>query len=53
MGFMDVAGICPLPAASRIDDWFASLRLGAQFLLAAQALVQFDPPKSRGSHVRP
>src|SRR3546814_7347174 len=26
MGFMDVAGLCPLPNADHIDDWFASLR---------------------------
>ena len=43
MGFMDIAGICPLPDADRIDDWFASLRIGAQFLMAAQAVIQFDP----------
>lgn len=43
MGFMDVAGFCPLPEASRIDDWFASLRLGAQFLCAVQDLIRFDP----------
>ena len=53
MGFMDIAGICPLPDASRIDDWFASLRHGAQFLKAAQALIQFDLANPRGSHVRP
>lgn len=53
MGFMDIAGICPLPDANHIDDWFASLRCGAEFLKAAQDLVQFDPPKPRGSHVRP
>lgn len=44
MGFMDVCGLCPLPEISRIDDWFASLRLGVQFLLAAQDLVRLDPP---------
>lgn len=43
LGFMDVAGLCALPEASRIDDWFASLRLGAQFLLAVQELIQLDP----------
>ena len=43
MGFMDLAGSCPLPDAGRIDDWFASLRLGAAFLIAAQNLLQFDP----------
>lgn len=45
MGFMDVAGLCPLPDADIIDDWFASLRLGARFLLAAQDLIQLDPAK--------
>ncbi|BAI96668.1 hypothetical protein SJA_C1-18340 [Sphingobium indicum UT26S] len=43
MGFMDIAGIYPLPGPDRIDDWFASLRVGAQFLLAAQDLIQLDP----------
>lgn len=43
MGFMDLAGLCPLPDANQIDDWFASLRLGAEFLLAAQDLIQLDP----------
>jgi hypothetical protein len=45
MGFMDVAGICPLPDAARIDDWFASLRIGAQFLASAQDLIRLDPAK--------
>ena len=45
MGFMEVAGLCPLPDANHIDDWFASLRLGAEFLLAAQELIQVDPAK--------
>ncbi len=45
MGFMDVAGLCPLPDATLVDDWFASLRLGAQFLLAAQDLIRLDPPR--------
>ncbi|WP_165363609.1 hypothetical protein [Sphingobium cupriresistens] len=43
MGFMDFAGICPLPDATCIDDWFASLRLGAQFLAAVQDLILLDP----------
>ncbi|WP_236710877.1 hypothetical protein [Novosphingobium barchaimii] len=47
MGFMDIAGICPLSDAAFIEDWFASLHLGAKFLLAAQNLIRFDPPKSR------
>jgi len=45
LGFMDVAGLCPLPDADRIDDWFASLAVGARFLLAAQELIQLDPAK--------
>ncbi|MDF0490413.1 hypothetical protein PX554_19985 [Sphingomonas sp. H39-1-10] len=43
MGFMDVAGFCQLEQVDRIDGWFASLTLGAQFLLAVQDLVQLDP----------
>jgi hypothetical protein len=43
MGFMDIAGICPLPAADCVDDWFNSLRLGAQFLVVVQDLVRLDP----------
>lgn len=43
LGFMDVAGMCVLRDADRTDDWFTSLRLGAQFLLAAQNLIQLDP----------
>lgn len=43
MGFMDVAGVCPLTDADRIADWFASLQLGARLLLAAQDLLQTDP----------
>lgn len=52
-GFMDVAGLCPLPDADTITHWFASLELGTQFLLAAQYLIELDPAKLRGSHVRP
>lgn len=50
MGFMDVAGICQLPDAGPIDDWLASLRLGADLLIAAQELIQIDPIRLRGSH---
>ena len=42
---MEVAGLCPLRDAHHIDDWFASVRLGAEFLLAAQELIQVDPAK--------
>lgn len=44
-GFMDIAGICPLPDAACVPEWFASLELGAQFLLAAQRLLDLDPDK--------
>ena len=43
MGFMDIAGLCPLAAADRVDDWFTSLRFGAQLLAAAQDLIRLDP----------
>lgn len=53
MGFMDVAGVCPLPDVNRIDDWFTSLRLGAHFLACVQDLIRFDPATAGGRHVRP
>lgn len=53
LGFMDVAGICQLPSATRVDDWLASLRLGAELLIAAQELIQLDPTSLRGFHVQP
>lgn len=43
LGFMDVAGLCELPDPDRIEDWFVSLRAGAELLLAAQELIAFDP----------
>ena len=43
MGFMDVAGICPVREAKHVDDWFESLRRGVRFLAAAQALIRLDP----------
>jgi len=45
-GFMDIAGLCPLPDAARIDDSLVSLRLGAAFLCAVQDLIRFDPAQS-------
>jgi hypothetical protein len=51
-GFRDVAGLCPLPDAKRIDDWFASLALGARFVSAAQSLIRLDPADLGGSHAR-
>jgi hypothetical protein len=46
LGFMDVAGICTLPDASAVEAWFASFRVGVEFLLAAQELIRLDPFKS-------
>lgn len=42
-GFMDIAGLCPLPSADRVADWFVSLEAGVRFLLAAQTLILLDP----------
>lgn len=42
-GFMDVAGLCPLTDPSKVEEWFGSLKLGAEFLLAAQDLINLDP----------
>lgn len=44
-GFMDVAGICPVERSDLVDDWFSSFRAGADFLLAAQTLIELDPSK--------
>lgn len=47
LGFDDVAGLCPLTDTAAIDAWFVSLQLGADFLLAAEALINLDPVKPR------
>lgn len=44
-GFDNVAGLCPLADARAIDTWFGTLKLGADFLLAAQELISLDPTK--------
>jgi hypothetical protein len=46
-GFTDCAGLCPLPSFERIDEWFASFRVGMDLLLAAQALIEIDPAQER------
>lgn len=43
MGFDDIAGLCSLTDADAIDAWFASLKVGAELLLATQALINLDP----------
>lgn len=45
--FMDVAGICPLSDGVTIDAWFNSLKIGTEFLLAAQHLINLDPANAR------
>ena len=47
MGFFDLSGLCPLGGADTIDHWFTSLRLGAEVILAAQDLIDFDPAQAR------
>ncbi|WP_348656675.1 hypothetical protein [uncultured Sphingobium sp.] len=42
-GFMDVAGLCPLTDAATIDAWLASLKLGLEFLLRVQDLIDLNP----------
>lgn len=42
-GFMDVAGLCPLTDPGKVEEWFGSLKLGAELLLAAQDLINLDP----------
>lgn len=51
VGFLDLAGLCPLPDVSSIDRWLSSLRLGVELLTTAQALIELDPETLRGSHV--
>ena len=41
-GFMDIAGICPIADAGRVEQWFVSLQVGARYLAAAQDLMTLD-----------
>jgi hypothetical protein len=43
MGFMDIVGLLPLNDAGSVDAWFQSLKVGAEFLRAAQDLIMIDP----------
>ncbi len=43
LGFMDIAGLSRLEGAAAVDAWFATLRVGAEFLFAAQDLIDLDP----------
>lgn len=42
-GFDDIVGLYQLPDPAAVDQWFASLTLGAELLLAAQALITTNP----------
>lgn len=46
-GFHNVAGICQLTDADTLDQWFASLRLGAELIAAVQDLIDLDVSKVR------
>lgn len=46
-GFHSIAGLCPLTDPDTLDQWFTSLRLGAELLAAAADLIDFDPAKVR------
>lgn len=48
-GFDNIAGLCPLTDVGTIDTWFATLKLGADFLLAAQQLISLYPAKQEGA----
>lgn len=42
-GFNDIVGLYQMPAPAAIDQWFTSLKLGAELLLAAQDLIDSNP----------
>lgn len=43
MGFHDIVGLYQLADPAAIDRWFASLKLGAELLLAAQDIIDTNP----------
>ena len=43
MGFHDIVGLYQLPDPAAIDQWFASLKLGAELLRAAQDIIDTNP----------
>lgn len=42
-GFNDIVGLYQMPAPAAINQWFTSLKLGAELLLAAQDLINTNP----------
>lgn len=45
VGFHNVCGLCPLTHPDVLDQWFASLRLGAELIAAVQDLIDLDVSK--------
>ncbi|WP_234831511.1 hypothetical protein [Sphingobium yanoikuyae] len=43
LGFHDIVSLYQLPTPGAIDQWFTSLKLGAELLLAAQDLIDTHP----------
>ena len=46
-GFHNVCGLCPLTGPDVLDQWFTSLRHGAELIAAVQDLVDLDVSKVR------
>lgn len=44
-GFHNICGLCPLTGPDVLDQWFASLRLGAELIAAVQDLIDLDVSK--------
>lgn len=46
-GFHNICGLCPLTGPDVLDQWFASLRHGAELIAAVQDLIDLDVSKVR------
>lgn len=46
-GFHNVCGLCPLTGPDVLEQWFASLRHGAELIAAVQDLIDLDVSKVR------
>ncbi|AOR76300.1 hypothetical protein [Novosphingobium resinovorum] len=47
IGFMDVVGMATVTDAADIDAWFQSLKVGVEFMRAAQDLIAIDPTSGK------
>ncbi|MBC2668742.1 hypothetical protein ACFOON_15260 [Novosphingobium piscinae] len=45
--FYDIVGLTTIEEPARLDAWFESLRLGAEFIAAAQDLIDHNPMKDQ------